>query len=168
MDNGTCIMFVLFYVFRHYKRVGLSMKRTDMVSDLEKCHLILKRMENNIDPDVSIDVVNSLIDRINSYGANMKLQQPLRYADSYDFEIVMIMSKLIEEIICYMRHPFYRKYSSEIFTRFLVLHNLPRVLLDDSSGDMSTVQNFHISKNEVLECVSTYLGNEKNDFLRKK
>ena len=161
MNNGTCIMFVLFYVFRHYKRVGLTMKRNEMISDLKKCHLILKRMEKNTDPDISRELVGTLIDRINSYGANIKLQHPLRYADNYDFEIVAMMSKITKEIINFVKRPFYRRYSSKIFTRFLVLHNLPRVLLNDSSGDMSTVQNFHVSKQEALECVSMYLGDER-------
>ena len=161
MNDGTCIMFALFYVFRHYKRVGLTTKRNEMVSDLKKCHLILTRMQKNAVPDISIELVADLIDRLNSYGANIKLQQPLRYADNYDFEIVMIMSKITEEIIAYAKRPFYRRYSGEIFIRLLVLHNLPRVLLNDSSGDMSTIQKFHISKKEALECVSMYLGDER-------
>ena len=118
-------------------------------------------MEKNADPDISRELVDALIDRINSCGANIKLQQPLRYADNNDLEIVTIMSKITEEIIEFLKHPFYRRYSGKIFTRFLVLHNLPRVLLNDSSGDMSTVQNFHLAKKEALECVSMYLGDER-------
>jgi len=161
MNNGTCIMFVCFYIFRHYKRVGLTAKRNEMVSDFKKCNLILRRMKKNIDPDISRELVGALIDRINSYGTNMKLQQPLRYADNYDSEIVITMIKITEEIISYLKRPFHRRYSSKIFTRLLILHNLPRVLLNDSSGDLSTLQNLHMSKQEALACVSMYIGDER-------
>ena len=98
----------------------------------------------------------------------MKLQQPLRYVDIYDSEIITIISRITGEIINFAKRPFYKKYSSEIFTRFLILHNLPRALVIDSSGDMSTVQNFHISKQEALDCVSMYLGDEKNTIKQKE
>jgi len=161
MNDGTCIMVVLFYVFRHYKRVGLTAKKNEMVSDLTKCLLIIKRMQENKDPDVSIELVGALIDRINRHGANVALQHPIRYADNEDFEIVSLMSQITEEIICFAKRPFYRRYSSEIFMRLLVLHNLPRVLLNNSSGDMSMIRNFHMSKQDALECVSMYLGDER-------
>lgn len=157
MNNGTCIIFVLFYVFRHYKRVYDISPKNELLTDLKKCHLILTRMEKNIAPDISTEIVGDLINRINSWGANMKLQQPLRYSDNYDLEIVKIMEKLTREIITFAKSPFYKRYSGAIFDRFLVLHNLPRVLLNNSSGDMSTVQNFHISKQEALEYIAMYL-----------
>lgn len=157
MKNGTCIIFVLFYVFRHYKRIDAVSKRNELISDLKKCHLLLEQMEENKDPNSSIEILGALIDRMNSFGANMKLAQPIRYADTYDSEIIMIMKRVTREIIDYAKHPFYRRYSSEIFARLLVLHNLPRSLLNDSSGDMSTVRNFHISKQEALEYVRMYL-----------
>lgn len=154
MNDSTCIMFVLFYIFRHYKRVGYTAKRSEMISDLKKCHLILRRMEKKLDPNISIKTVSALIDRVNSFGANMKLQQSLRYADTYDFEIVIRMRTITAETIKYLRRPFYKRYSGVIFMRLLALHNLPRVLLNDSSGDMSIGPNFHITKKLALECVS--------------
>lgn len=161
MNDGTCIVFVLFYVFRHYKRVGVTTERKQLVSDLKKCHLLLERIEKNVAPEASIELVGELIERINSFGANMKLQQPLRYADNYDSEIIVIMSRITREIINFAKCPFYKRYSSQIFTRFLVLCNLSRSLLNDSSGDMSTTQNFHISKQEALECVAMYLSDKQ-------
>lgn len=166
MNNGTCIILVLFYIFRHYKRVGDTYKRNELISDLKKCHLILSRMGKNIDPNISTGSVSALIDRVNSWGANIKLQQPLRYADDYDPEIVMIMRRITGEIIDLAKSPFYKKNSSKIFMRFLVLHNLPRSLLNDSSGDMSTGQNFHISKQEALELVSRGLDEEKEQLVQ--
>lgn len=159
MNNGTCIMLVLFYTFRHYKRVGLIVKKNELLSDLKKCHVILKRMEENINPDISTKFTIDLIHRLNRNGSNLELQKPLRYADGYDFEIIMLMSRLTKEIIYFVKRPFYKKYSDEIFTRLLVLHNLPRVLLKDSSGDESTGSKIHISKQEALEYVaSMHLG----------
>lgn len=157
MNNGTCVIFVLFYIFRHYKRVGVEAKRNELISDLKKCHLILKRMEKGVDPDISIEIIEKLINRVNTFGANLRLQQPIRYADYNDSEIIALMRSIMEEIIYFASRPFYKKYSSEIFTRFLVLHNLPRALLKDTSGDLSTVQDFHISKQEALKCASIYL-----------
>ena len=46
-----------------------------------------------------------------------------------------------------------------------MLRNLPRVLLNDSSADESTVGKLHISKKEAIECISGCLGgNPKYSF----
>ncbi len=158
MNSGTCIIFIMFYIFRHYKRVEINSNINEFISDMKKCHLLLTRMERNIEPSVSTEIVTSLIDRINSWGATMRLQSPLRYVDSYDHDIIVIMIRLIDEIITFAKKPFYKKHSNEIFIRLLILHNLPRVLLDNSSGDSSTLKNLHISKQEALEYISTCLG----------
>ncbi len=160
MDKGTCVAFVLFHIFRHYKRVEVSTNRRELISDIKKSQLLLKHMEDNIDPSVSEDIVLSLINSINSFGNDIKIQYPIRYVDNYDRDIISAMIKITDEIIALARSPFYRRYLGEIYTRFLVLHNLPRVLLDNSSGDLSTVKNFHISKKEAIECVSIYLGQD--------
>ena len=167
MVNGTCVIFILFYIFRHYKRIEISSKRNDLILDMKKCYILLKQMENSIDPSASIKLIDSLVERINSFGVDMKLQYPLRYADNYDIDIIAIMITLTEEIITLAKSPFYGRNSGEIFSRFLVLHNLPRVLLDDSSGDSSTLQNFHMSKQEALDSVKTYLGESWLDSTRK-
>lgn len=147
-DNGTCIAFILFYVFRHYKRIGKTANRRELISDLKKCKLLLKRMERNIPPDVSADLVCALIDRINCFGANMTLNFPLRYVDNYDRDIIKTMYQLTSDILILVKSPFYKRFSGEIFSKFLILHNLPRALLHDFSGDLSTLKNFHISKQE--------------------
>lgn len=163
MNNNTRIVFIIFYIFRHYKRLGETSKRNQLLNDLKKCKILLERMKNKIDPMISENIVRDLINRINRFGANIKLQYPLVYSDSYDLEIIMIMLDLIDQIIGFVKSPVYRRYSGEIFTRFLALHILPRVLLDDSSGDSSTLQKFHISKQEALEYVEIHLGyNTKN------
>ena len=154
MDNGTCIAFLMFYVYRHYKRIGLTAKKHQLISDLKICHTLLKRMEKNVPIDVSIELIGILIKKINGYGANMDLKYPLRYVDIFDSDIIKIMIRLTEEIIVLVKRPFYKRFSGEIFTRFLVLHNLPRALLYESSGDESTPKYFHISKQDALECVS--------------
>ena len=158
MNNGTCAVFVLFYIFRHYKRVGETSKRKEMVSDLKKCYSLLKRMKKNVPPDDSSNLIRALIIRINSFGANMEFQQPLRYVDIYDHDIIKIMTRLTGETIKLAKHSLHGRFSGEILTRLLVLHNLPRALLYDSSGDLSTPNNFHISKQDVLECIATNLG----------
>lgn len=152
MSNGTCVAFILFYVFRHYKRIGATAKKRDLISDLEKCFVLLNKMEENNPADISVQDVQALIMRINDFGASMKLQYPLRYVDIYDCDIIRLMINLTTEIINFVKRPFYKRFSGEIFSRFLVLHNLPRALLYDSSGDLSTPKRFHISKQEALDC----------------
>jgi hypothetical protein len=56
-------------------------------------------MEKNISPDISADIIRTLIMRINSFGVDMKFQPPLRYVDIYDHDIIMIMTRLTDEII---------------------------------------------------------------------
>lgn len=160
MKNGTCIVFVLFHIFRHYKRIGETSKRKDLISDFKKCHLLLERMAKNAPLDISSELVQELIIKINGLGSDIKLKHPLRYVDNFDRDVIAIMIRLTSEIIDFAKRPFYRRHSGEIFTRLLVLHNLPRVLLDDSSGDSSTLRNFHLSKQEAIECVLANLGDE--------
>lgn len=162
MDNGTCVAFILFCIFRHYKRVGIYPNKSEMLSDIETCRLLLKQMSKNVDPTFSTELVHALIKRINGFGANVRLQFPLRYTDFYDQDIINIMIWITDEIIAFLKSPFYGKHTGEIFTRFLVLHNLPRVLLDNDSGDLSTMANLHMSKQEALECVSVHLGKSWN------
>lgn len=157
MNNGTCIIFILFYIYRHYKRRGIDSQRLKALLDLSRCYVILRRMEKNVDPNHSAALVRKLISRVNGFGYDMKFQEPLRYSDYYDRDIITLMIQITSEIICFVKSPFYRKYSGKVFTRLLVLHNLPRTLLSDSSGDLSTPADFHISKEQALEGALDYL-----------
>lgn len=154
MNHGTCVAYILFYIFRHYKRMGILSNKREMMSDLNTCYLLLKQMEKNGSPEISADLVRVLIVRIRELGANIEYQQPLRYVDIYDHDILMIMIRLTGEILAYLKKPFYKRFSNEIFKRFLALHNLPRVLLYDSSGDLSTQKGFHLTKQTALEYAS--------------
>ncbi len=161
MNNGTCIAFLLFYVFRHYKRLCMRANRKEMIADLKKCRLLLVRMESNLPPEDSADTVQALMDRINSFGYDMKLQFPLRYADADDRDVITAMLRLTDDIIRFARSPFYRRYAGDIFKRLLVLHNLPRVILDDSSGDATTLANFHVPKQDALKDVPLLMDNKR-------
>ena len=54
------------------------------------------------------------------------------------------MHRLTGEMNELVKRPFYRRFSGEIFTSFLVLHNLSRVLLDDCSGNFLTLQKLDL------------------------
>ena len=101
------------------------------------------------------------MDRINSFGYDMKLQFPLRYADADDRDVITAMLRLTDDIIRFARSPFYRRYAGDIFKRLLVLHNLPRAILDDSSGDATTLANFHVPKQDALKDVPLLMDNKR-------
>lgn len=158
MNEGTCICFVLFCIFRYYKRIDISSKRVEFLADMKKCHLLLIRMKKGIPPSVSKDIVISLTDRINSSGGNIEIKYPLRYVDKYDDELVEIMIALVGEVINFSKRYSFRNRLGNIFDRLLALHNIPRALLNSSSWDASVPQFFCMTKQEVLECIVMSLG----------
>lgn len=162
MNTGTRILFILFCIYRQYKRLGAIAKRRELIFDLRKCYLILKRFEQNIDPNVSIKEVQFLINRINGWGYEITLTSPLKYSDYYDHEIIKSMIQLTKEIIDLAKHQSFYKQQHEIFLRLTILHNLPRVLLNNSSGDASVSRNFHITKQEALDSFLAILDEDQS------
>lgn len=161
MNNNPCIMLVLFHIFRHYKRIDITKNRKDFLCDMRKCDLVLDKIKSNSNPEHSIVTVNSLVERINSFGNTIVLHPPLRYTDIYDSELIEIMSKITKELISIAKRPFFKKYYGEIFKRLLILHNLPRALINNTAEDPSIPNFFHISKQEALSYAAEYLDNYK-------
>lgn len=162
MNHGTCVAFVLFHIFRYYKRIDISkIPKRELLLDLQRCKLLLEKMCKNASLGEAEHLVNALILRINSFGYDMKLKHPLRYVDIYDQDIIKTMLQFTSDTIKIIRRPAYKKFLGEIFNKFSVLHNLPRALLYDSSGDVSTPPKFHISKQKAMDCVEMYYSGLK-------
>lgn len=118
MNHGTCVAYILFYIFRHYKRMGILSNKREMMSDLNTCYLLLKQMEKNGSPEISADLVRVLIVRIRELGANIEYQQPLRYVDIYDHDIIMIMIRLTGEILAYLKNRFINDFRTRYLNDF--------------------------------------------------
>jgi len=158
MNNNTCVAFMLFYIFRHYKRINITHKRCDLIYDMKICKKLLKHMKTNIASSKAYKLAQCLVTRINNIGGNMEVSTPLRFVDYYDNDIILIMTRITNEILFLAHSPFYKRHTAEIFKRFIVLHNLPRVLLSNTSGDASVSNSFHMSKQDAINCIVIYLG----------
>lgn len=155
--EGTCISFILFYLFRYYKRIDIVPMRNEALTDLRKINLVIDSMIKNRDSDIPLEIVRYLVQRTNSLGSEIKFKHHVRYLDYYDKDVILTMKKLVSELINYLKSPFYKRRTDEIFYRFATLQNLSRVLVDNSSGDSSISPNFHLTKEDAIENVSAYL-----------
>lgn len=155
--EGTCISFILFYLFRYYKRIDIVTMRSEALNDLRKINLVIDLMIKNRDSDIPLEIVRCLVRRTNSLGSEIKLKLPVRYLDYYDRDVILTMKKLTRELINCVKSPFYKRLTNEIFYRFAALQNLSCVLVDNSSGDSSISPKFHLTKKDAFENTSVYL-----------
>ena len=153
MPNTTCVAFMLFCVYRHYKRLDLSIHRKNLISDMILCKKLLRAMLTNHQSHNSVKLTVKLTTRTHELGINTNLALPLRYVDYYDKDVISLMLTLTNEIITIAKNPLKTHYEPEIFKRLLVLHNLPRVLVDNSSCDSSVTNTFHISKQTAMDTI---------------
>ena len=149
---------MLFYIYRHYKRINISDKRKELISDMNLCKKLLKDMLNSPTKIKNLKTVSSLIKRISVLCAEAHFNLPSRYVDYYDTEIISKMLLLTDEIIYIAKKSPSLQHDLWIFERLLSLHNLPRALVDNASCDSSVTSAFHISKQTAME----YILSSKN------
>ena len=155
MEHKANAPIVLYDVFSHYKRFFPKISRKDFASDMKQCDILLEKMIEN--DEIPLATIKKLVDRINQWGYQISLPDSIEYGDYQDSEVTGMMLRIVEEILKDIRFPNYFFRKKQIHKRLMALHNLPRVLLANDRTDFPS----HMEKNDAIECVNSYLSDEK-------